>query len=275
MIVNSACMLESIIVEYRSSLRIQFSLFDPLIYLLVVWFPLRVAQEIDEESKLIEGLKKIRGIAKATRTLVNMNSFERSESVKNVAKTGENRDANHICESEPVARLNTRSQSCGAICQLSSEKVFDQQARPSLSFADVLQLQSVYECRDRFLMDAEKACTDPLDWNKHGSADMSQSRLVDEERLDAKSNDLNQSKLNRHTRIIAQSCQNMDRFQEQRLNATGGRITDWTVLIPAVLAAKSDQKSARSNSFISDTHSTEKQLPGEPPDCFPRTFYQR
>jgi len=37
-------------------------------------------EEINEDSKLVEGLKKIRTIAKATRTLVNLNSFERSDS---------------------------------------------------------------------------------------------------------------------------------------------------------------------------------------------------
>lgn len=36
-------------------------------------------EEINEDSKLVEGLKKIRTIAKATRTLVNLNSFEKSD----------------------------------------------------------------------------------------------------------------------------------------------------------------------------------------------------
>lgn len=47
----------------------------------MTWIVLMGVQEIDEDSKLVEGLKKIRIIAKATRTLVNMNSFERSDSV--------------------------------------------------------------------------------------------------------------------------------------------------------------------------------------------------
>ena len=39
-------------------------------------------QEIDEDSKLVEGLRKIRSIAKATRTLVNIPSMDRSEQVR-------------------------------------------------------------------------------------------------------------------------------------------------------------------------------------------------
>lgn len=74
-------------------------------------------QEINEDSKLVEGLKKIKTIAKATRTLVNLNSFERSESVivakKNPAELGPSIAA--TAAPSPALHVRRRSQSCGAL----------------------------------------------------------------------------------------------------------------------------------------------------------------
>ena len=85
-------------------------------------------EEINEDSKLVEGLKKIRTIAKATRTLVNLNSFERTDSVANNNKTavhplppiGEQPQSAPEAQSLPLQRsiiVPGRCQSCSALYQ--------------------------------------------------------------------------------------------------------------------------------------------------------------
>lgn len=71
-------------------------------------------QEINEDSKLVEGLKKIKTIAKATRTLVNLNSFERSESVVGKKIQIELGPTVALTKS-PGLQDRRRSQSCGAL----------------------------------------------------------------------------------------------------------------------------------------------------------------
>ena len=82
------------------------------------------SKEIHEDSKLVEGLKKIRFIAKATKTLVNINSLENVHKVDMAAvasaaviinKNQKNQNSTNEIDQHRQS-LSCRSLSCSAIC---------------------------------------------------------------------------------------------------------------------------------------------------------------
>lgn len=220
----------------------------------------RTSQEIDEDSKLVEGLKKIRIIAKATRTLVNLSSFERSESVvsKRVnddrvfspVPAGAGASESVVTGAAAAEDATSRSQSCTGIRLAPavhvSPSISASRARGvslACSFDDSasVQLRSVY-----------------------GSTEQRPAWP-------------SESKLAREDTVGAEPIQQEPVPQEDNPNPRADNIADWSILIPTVLDVVPPieaAKLARTDSQ-SIVLSGQEEIPQDPPDCFPASIHQK
>jgi hypothetical protein len=222
-----------------------------------------VCQEINEDSKLVEGLRKIRIIAKATRTLVNLNSFERSESVasKRIQATSRSPSCGALSHNKlttPNANLNlspsrARSAAGGAVSLACS---FDDSAS--------VQLRSVYGSAEHQPPPARPV------W---------QSETKLEVTVDQPLYVLPEQKDSNNIPDQQQEPTDASIHEQHHHHHSGGadNIADWSILIPTVLEVVPPIEAAKL--AREDTHSVvlsgQEEMPEDPPDCIPQSIHEK
>jgi hypothetical protein len=214
----------------------------------------------------VEGLRKIRIIAKATRTLVNLNSFERSESVASKRMQATSRSPScgalsHNRLTTPSANLNlspSRARSAGG-GPASLACSFDDSAS--------VQLRSVYGSAEHQPHPA------PLprpvwqsDTKLEATTDQPPFVLPDQEQPKDSNN-------------IADQEPTTDASIHEQHHHRGGadNIADWSILIPTVLEVVPPIEAAKL--AREDTHSVvlsgQEEMPEDPPDCIPQSIHDK
>ncbi|XP_045030730.1 sodium channel protein 60E isoform X2 [Daphnia magna] len=219
-------------------------------------------EEINEDSKLVEGLRKIRTIAKATRTLVNLNSFERSESVASKRIQLASRSPScvalaHNRLATPNANINVspsraRSAAAGAVSLACS---FDD----SVS----VQLRSVYGSAEH----QQQRAVWPSETKLEASGSQQPPFVVQETQKDADEVEFQEP--------IVHEPHHHHHHHHHRSGADN--IADWSILIPTVLEVVPPIEAAKL--AREDTHSIvlsgQEEMPEEPPDCIPSSFHDK
>ena len=213
-----------------------------------------VVQEIDEDSKLVEGLKKIRIIAKATRTLVNLSSFERSESVVSKRVNDGDRVVSPVAgvtESAAVVAHDpaSRSQSCSAIRLAPAVHV-----SPSISASRARGVSLACSFDDSASVHLRSV---------YGSTEQ-------------RSVWPSESKLTREDTVTTEPAQQGEPVS-QETNPKADNIADWSILIPTVLDVLPPIEAAKlaRTDTPSVVLSGQEEIPQEPPDCFPQSIHQK
>ncbi|XP_059350945.1 sodium channel protein 60E-like [Daphnia carinata] len=216
-------------------------------------------EEINEDSKLVEGLRKIRTIAKATRTLVNLNSFERSESV-----------------ASKRMQLASRSPSCVALShnRLATPNANASPARGrsaaggaaslACSFDDSasVQLRSVYGSAE------QQRAVWPSETKLEPSA--SQQQPLPPFVVQDRPKEANDVECQEPTEPVVE-----EPHHQQRSGADN--IADWSILIPTVLEVVPPIEAAKlaREDTPSIVLSGQEEMPEEPPDCIPSSLHDK
>lgn len=222
-------------------------------------------QEIDEDSKLVEGLKKIRIIAKATRTLVNLSSFERSESVVSKRCNEEQRLANAIARVEAQELPTSRSHSCNAIGHSSNFKLAPITANvsPSISTGRVRGGGGGTSLAFSF---EDSASVQFQPRSVYGSTEHQRPVWSSSE-----------TKLAGAPGAVDDSIDNKEPVEHEPLAHRAETLADWSILIPTVLDVVPPIEAAKLARV--DTPSIvlsgQEEIPQEPPDCFPQSIHQK